>query len=67
MWIAIVTEIWGYRNKVVLRGGVVDELKVFCLAQLKGWEWFKHRMWITMFSYLDWYFTPVKSCHQISR
>jgi len=37
MWVVIATEIWNHRNKVVFRGGVVDEVKVFYLAQLKGW------------------------------
>lgn len=54
------TEIWKYINKVVLRGGVVDKAEVFCLAQLKGWVWFKHRMTKTIFSYSDCNFAPVK-------
>jgi len=48
-----VTEIWNLINKVVFRGGVVDEEQVFCLEQLKGWEWFNHRITRTTFSYSD--------------
>jgi len=65
MWVAVVTEIWKHRNKVVFRGGVVDEVEVFCLAQLKGWEWFRHRMSRTLFSYSDWYFVPVKCLQSV--
>jgi len=60
VWVAVVTGIWNLRNKVAFRGGVVDEEEVFCLAQLKGWEWFNHRITRTTFSYSDWHFAPVK-------
>jgi len=43
-----------HRNKVVFRGGVVDKVKVFYPAQLKGWLWLKHKMSRSMFSYSDW-------------
>jgi len=36
MWVAIVSEIWSHRNKVVFSGGVVDDEESFSLAQLKG-------------------------------
>jgi len=36
VWIAVMIEIWKHRNKIVFRGGIVDEEEVFCLAQLKG-------------------------------
>jgi len=32
MWVVVVIEIWKHENKVVFRGGVVDEMKVFCLT-----------------------------------
>jgi len=35
MWVAIVSEIWNLRNKVVFKGEVVDAEEIFCLAQLK--------------------------------
>ena len=33
---AIVSEIWNHREKVVFNGGVVDDEEIFTLAQLKG-------------------------------
>jgi len=35
MWVAIVSEIWNLRNKVVFKGELVDAEEIFCLAQLK--------------------------------
>jgi len=29
VWVAIVTEIWNHRNKVVFKGGIVDEEEFF--------------------------------------
>jgi len=37
MWVAIASEVWSLRNKVVFKGGVVDAVEIFSLAQLKGW------------------------------
>jgi len=34
--VAIVSEIWSHKNKVVFNGGVVDAEEIFSLAQLKG-------------------------------
>jgi len=36
LWIAIISEVWSHKNKVVFKGGVVDANKIFSLAQLKG-------------------------------
>ena len=36
MWVAILSEICSYRNKVVFIGRVVDVEEIFSLAQLKG-------------------------------
>jgi len=36
MCVAIVLEVWSHRNKVVFKGGVVDDVEIFSLAQLKG-------------------------------
>jgi len=60
MWVAIVSEIWNHKNKVVFKGGIVDHEEVCSLAQLKGWLWLKHKLSGTSFSYSDWYFSPVK-------
>jgi len=53
MWVAIVTELWNHRNKVVFNRGVVDPMEIFTLGQLKGWLWFKHKFKGCTFSYLD--------------
>jgi len=51
MWVAIALEVWSLRNKVVFKGGVVDAVEIFSLAQLKGWLWAKYKMKKTSFSY----------------
>jgi len=37
IWIAVVSEIWSHRNKIIFKGGVLDSysFEVFSLAQLK--------------------------------
>jgi len=37
LWVAIVTETWALRNKVVFRNGVVDNMKIFSVVQFRGW------------------------------
>jgi len=37
LWVAIVSEVWCYVNKVVFKGGVVDADEIFSLAHFKGW------------------------------
>ena len=41
MWLAIVWEIWKHRNKCVFSNGVVDEVEIFAMAQVKAWYWAK--------------------------
>jgi len=56
LWVAIVSEIWNHKNKVVFKGGVggvVDADEIFSLAQLKGWLWAKYKIKRTFFSYSD--------------
>jgi len=53
VWIVVVTEIWKPRNKVIFKGGKVDEEEALCLVQLKSWEWIKHRIVRSTFSYSD--------------
>ena len=60
MWVAIVSEIWNYRNKMVFKGRVVDHEEIFFLAQLKGWLWLKYKRLVTSFSFSDWNFLPLK-------
>lgn len=38
---AIIIEIWAYRNKVIFTNGVVDSVEIFFLAQIKGLYWLK--------------------------
>jgi len=35
MWMAILWDIWGQRNKLIFKSELRDALKVFSLAQLK--------------------------------
>jgi len=35
----MVREIWCHRNKVFLKGGVVNHSEIFTLAQWKAWSW----------------------------
>ena len=36
MWVAIVSETWTHRNKIVFRNWVVDSVEIFSLAQIRG-------------------------------
>jgi len=39
LWIAVVSEIWKHKNKLIFKGGVIDVLEIFTLVQLKVWSW----------------------------
>jgi len=41
MWIAIVSKVWKYRNKIVFQNGVTDDIKILAVAQMKAWLWAK--------------------------
>jgi len=41
MWLAVVTALWIYRNKVIFDAGKVDEVEIFAIAQLHAWSWAK--------------------------
>jgi len=58
--VAIVSEIWNHRNKMVFNDGVVDNEEIFSLAELKGWLWLKYKGMRNSFSYSDWYLSPLK-------
>ena len=60
MWVAIVSEIWNHRNKVVFKGGVVDHKEIFYLTQLKNWLWLKYKRSTISFSFSDWNFLPLR-------
>jgi len=51
---------------VVFKGGVVDAVEIFGLAQLKGWLWAKYKMKRTTFSYPDWILSPVKCLQSLA-
>jgi len=53
MWLAIVSEIWNHKNKVVFKGRMVDAEKIFSLAKLKGWLWIRYKTSRTSFSFPD--------------
>ena len=59
VWVAIVSEVWSHRNKVVFKGGVVDADEIFSLALLKSWLWAKYKIKRTSFSYSDWTLSPM--------
>jgi len=60
MWVAIVTELWNHRNKVIFNRELVYATEIFTLAQLKGWCWLKNKFKRVAFSYSDWHFAPLK-------
>ena len=66
LWLAIVSEVWSYNNKVVFKGGVVDADEIFSLVQLKDWLWAKYKMKRTTFSYSDWIFSPVQCLQSLT-
>ena len=49
MWVAIVSEVWNHRNKVVFKGGVADADEIFSLALLKSWLWLS-----VLFGFMCW-------------
>jgi len=56
--VAIVSEMWNHRNKVVFNSGVLDNEEIFILAQ--GWLWLEYKWTKNSFSYSDWYLSPLK-------
>jgi len=35
IWIAVINEVWNYKNKVIFKEGIIDVLEAFALIQLK--------------------------------
>jgi len=58
VWIAVVREIWNHRNKIIFKGGVVDHLEIFSLAQLNVWTWVTSKILAAQFSFSDWCLAP---------
>jgi len=58
VWVAVVWEIWYHRNRIVFKNGVVDDVEIFTLAQLKAWSWAKFRWLRVNYSVSDWLICP---------
>jgi len=43
MWGAIVSEVWKLRNKIIFQNGVVDDVEILAMTQLKAELWAKYR------------------------
>ena len=61
VWIAVVSELWKYRNKHIFQGGEIDHSEVFTLAQLKDWSWITSKTVSATFTYTEWCIDP-KTC-----
>ena len=59
VWITLVSEIWSHRNNCLFKGGVVDHIEVFSLAQLKVWSWISSKIPSAKFSFSDWCLEPL--------
>ena len=59
IWIAVVSEIWSHRNKIIFKDGVLDSSKIFSLAQLKVWSLITSKFPSTCFSFSDWCLNPL--------
>jgi len=59
MFVAIITEIWSQRNKVVFSNGKANYLEIFSLAQIKCWSWCKAYKPKSHFSYAEWCISPI--------
>jgi len=59
IWIVVVSEIWSLKDKIIIKGGVVDGSEVFALIQLKVWSWVVSKVSLTCFSYSDWCLDPL--------
>jgi len=59
MWVAIVWEICMHRNKIEFNSGIVDDVEIFTLAQLKVWSWNKFRWQSGNYCVSDWLLCPI--------
>jgi len=59
VWIAVVGELWFYRNKRIFKGGRVDHIEIFTLAQMKAWSWVLSKARGVSFSYSNWCLEPL--------
>jgi len=49
----LVSEIWRHRNNCLFKGGVVDHIEVFSLAQVKVWSLISSKISSANFSFAD--------------
>jgi len=59
IWIAMVSEIWRHKNKIVFNEGILDFSEIFSLAQLKVWAWLSSKFLSASFFFSDWYLAPL--------
>jgi len=59
VWITILWEIWVQRNKIIFNNGIVDEVEILSLAQLKGWLSTKYKNPEHYFSLAEWLVCPL--------
>lgn len=59
VWETVVRCIWDQRNLIVFKKGVVDAEEVFQKAQLKSWQWMKHKVYSFNYSLVDWVSNPM--------
>ena len=59
IWIAVVSELWKYRNNAIFNGGVVDDLEVVALVQVKTWSWITSKPLSGLFSFPKWCLEPL--------
>jgi len=59
VWACVVKSIWEHRNSVVFKQGVVDAEETFLMAQLKSWQWLKHKGHRCCYSLADWILNPL--------
>ena len=59
VWTAVVKCIWDHKNLVVFKQGVVDAEGMFQQAQIKYWQWMKHKTYSFNYSLVDWVLNPM--------
>jgi len=54
IWNAGVSKLWKHRNNVIFKEGVVDDLEVVALIQVKALSWITSKSLSNFFSFFDW-------------
>jgi len=50
-----VSKVWKLRNMLVFQNGVVNDVEILVMTQLKAWLWAKYKNKGLSSSYSDWY------------